>query len=260
MLSIEENGYKNIYSDFIESSTYKIDNSTMKQIEYALQHNSYDNLYHMNGIKTHMNNDNIIVDYDPVSTLSTSKIIDGFVSPDKQFKPYTKKVVATGSKYNATLKKNISIKVKQSMNHYVREKFNAKSFVANTTLSIITAYLGLPMTSTVKVLTGLGIGISTANAIKTGVKLYKSASYTYSASKEGYAYDTTVHKKDVKVYFNSNKGKLHGGYNSNGVFTWIDYQHATALDVSNNKIIDKTSYNYNADILDNGMCDLYYPD
>lgn len=117
-----------------------------------------------------------------------------------------------------------------------------------------------PLSDVVKILTYLGIGISASDLITTGVSLYKSASYTYSAAKEGYAYDTTVYNSDVKVYFNASKGELHGGYNASGVFTWIDYQPATALSVSSSTIIDKTSYNYNADILDNGICDLYYPD
>lgn len=259
-----------IYDDFRSSSIYKTPQEVLKRVEKALEKEDYDELESIEGISVNNINGTMVIDYE-TSVLSTVKegnqvatieprTVSGFVAPETQFVPYTKRVVATSYKPNSTLNKNIKISVKQSMNSYVKEEADLRSFIVGTALTVVSSYLSLPATTTVKVLTVLGVLNSAKDALSQAVTLYKSASYIYTGSKEGYAYDTTVYNKDVKAYFNSSKGKLHGAYNSSGEFTWIDYVHASALDVSNSTIIDKTSYNYNADILDDGVCTLYYPD
>lgn len=78
---------------------------------------------------------------------------------------------------------------------------------------------------------------------------------TMILSTDTYASEYVEHSDEIVEI----ESTLHGGYNSSGEVTWIDYKHATALDVSNNTIINKTSTNYNADILDDGICTVYYP-
>lgn len=73
-------------------------------------------------------------------------------------------------------------------------------------------------------------------------------------------YDSTYYNKDVKVIHNTSKGVLHGGNNSSGKFTWIDYQPDNALKRDIYDIINKATYNYNANIQINKYCSLYYPD
>ena len=259
-----------VIENFRSSSIYKTPQEILECVEDAIENKDYDELKSIEGVSVNVVNDTMVIDYKPLEIdianeyteriAITPRAASSFVAPETQFVPYTKKVVATSYKYNSTLNKNVKISVKESMNSYVKEQADLRSFTVGTALSAIASYLSLPASTAVKVLTTLGVLNSAKDAITQTITLYKSASYIYTGAKEGYAYDTTVYNKDVKVYFNSSKGTLHGGYNSSGEFTWIDYKHATALDVSNNTIINKTSTNYNADILDDGICTVYYPD
>ena len=92
------------------------------------------------------------------------------------------------------------------------------------------------------------------------MSLCKSAHYKFTASRLGYAYDSTSYNNYVRVIDYTSTGGFAGGYDKNGDFTWIIDEPPSAFNHSYSQIADKTIYNYNVDVLMNNCCTLYYPD
>lgn len=249
------------YENFIKNSCLEITPEQDAAIDLALSNEDYDALNQIDNISLQRSEDSVIINLEPeeLKVKGVKSVKANFVSPKSQFVPYTKKAVSSQNKYCTYLGENVTISVKESMDTYKQTKADYKSFVAGTAITAVGLYLG-GISVSVAVLAGLGVLNSAKDTITQAVKLYKSATYDYSGAKEGYAYDTTAHYNDVKVYYNRSKGVLAGGNNSKGKFTWIDYQPSKALSKATSYIIDKTIYNYNADLTVHGYCESYWPD
>lgn len=133
-----------------------------------------------------------------------------------------------------------------------------------TAIGIIANYLGIRDGNIVNsILTLLGIGVSYGGEITNQVNIYKSGLYQYNATRAGYAYDTTRYMNYVRVIIDSDVGEFAGGYNNMGEFDWVRLVDPPSFDDRYNSyssIADTTIYNYNADIVVNKACSLYYPD
>lgn len=177
------------------------------------------------------------------------------------FYQYTKMGQYVQNHYCNVLKKNVPITVKETRNTYVRKSYDSSYLVAGTTVSFIAALIAPPVGVVSQLLVMAGLLISGADAIGTAFTLYKSARYSFNAERHGYAYDTTVHRKDVLVASYRGTGEFTGGYNSSGYFTWVISQVPSPFSRAYSTIANTTIYNYNADLaVHNGYCNTYFPD
>lgn len=176
------------------------------------------------------------------------------------FPEYTKVVKHTTTRYSGSLGRTLNIQVKESRNSYTKKSANFTTFAVNTTLSAIGTYLSVPVATVNIILTGLNIAYSAYGYIQEAVTLYKSANIEYSGLRMGYVYDNTIYNDYVKVIEHYGKGEFHGGYNSSGQFTWIEYLSSSAYSKNYSTIADQSANNYSADIVMNGFCMSYRPD
>lgn len=253
-----------VYEDLLTAGQVELSQETIAAIDVALANNEMQELESIPGINVTYSEEG-----SPTITIADGKgdnsdrsrsVKTNFVLPQRQFPEYTKRQVARQSKYIPALKRNTNVTVKQSMNTYRETRADKTSFYFGASLATIGGVVGIVGTTLSNVLAGIGVAVSAAGYIREAVTLYKSASYDYIGFKEGYVYDSTYYRQDVKVIHNRSMGVLHGGNNSSGKFTWIDYQPSPALKRDTYDIINKATYNYNANIALNKYCSLYYPD
>jgi hypothetical protein len=174
---------------------------------------------------------------------------------------YTKSIVSASQKMAGTpINDYIKMYVKETMNSYQKNILSPGVFAATTTLTVVAAWLGGPMTTVVTILTAAGVLISGYDYISNAVTLYKSANFSFYAAREGYAYDPTTFRADVKVYQNFSTGQLSGGYDNTGHFRWIISSYPSAFSVSNDTISNKVFNLYFMDVAAYGRCTSYYPD
>jgi hypothetical protein len=207
-----------------------------------------------------------IVFIDSVYAPKTTRA-DGFTNDaqmlshlNTKWPPYTDSLKYSASLYSNALNKNIAIKVQESRNAYTKKTASWGSYAVGTSLTVIATFLTVTGPIAATVLSIIGIALSTTNTILSAATLSRSAVYRYSGSRIGYAYDTTIYNKYVRVIQYSGNGEFTGGYLSNGNFDWVHSTVSSAYDHAYSTIADKTIYNYNADIVVNGFCWSYYPD
>lgn len=250
-----------VYENLLTAGQVELSKETSDAIDIALASDDMQALEIIEGIDvTYSLEGAPMVTIADDNSVKARSVKTNFVPPERQFPTYTKRQMTRQSQYIPALKRNTNVTVKQSMNSYKETRADKSSFYVGTSLTIIGGVVGIVGTTLSNVLAGIGVAVSAAGYIKEAVTLYKSASYDYTGSKEGYVYDSTYYSQDVKVIHNSSKGVLHGGNNSSGKFTWIDYQPASALKRDTYDIINKATNNYNANIATNKYCSLYYPD
>lgn len=226
------------------------------------------NIYELNGkynLSVTENNDgtyfieeiNSIPQINKVAGMTDASLIADLKS---DFPEYTKVVKHTTTRYSGSLGRTLNIQVKESRNGYTKKSANFTTFAVNTTLSAIGTYLSVPIATVNIILTSLNIAYSAYGYIKEAVTLYKSANIEYNGFRIGYVYDNTIYNDYVKVIEHYGKGEFHGGYNSSGEFTWIEYLSSSAYSKDYGTIADQSANNYSADIVMNGFCMLYQPD
>ncbi len=156
---------------------------------------------------------------------------------------------------------NISVTahVREIREDYVKKSADWKSFAANTAISVIGIALAVPELAVIDILSAIGVAVSTAKQIKTAVTLYRSAKFTYSFQRHGYAWDKWK-EANVHVIWNSSRGEFAGGYTSSGAFTWIISETPSTASVSYSSIIDKTVANFSTEVMIYGINTRYFPD
>lgn len=254
-----------------ELGHYNMSEAMEKQIDEYIQNGKIEDLCSLSGVITHVDEDgNVIIEENlqekrgSVSTRSTSNPTmesELLLSLKLDFPMYENKTIETYSKYCSALRKNITIKVTETRNAYVKKNASWGDFIAATALTVITAAMGFQtMSVTVAVLTALGIGISSKQQIESAVSLCKSAHFTFFGRRAGYAYDWTVYNNYVRVIEYCDNGGFAGGYDKDGEFTWVMDDVPSAFEKTAAAIAEKTISNYNADVVANNGCTLYFPD
>ena len=200
----------------------------------------------------------------PASTTSNTTY-KGFKSESEMLKdlknhfPFidTKKSYIRHSPY---LNEDLNVQIQTVRNDYVKVSANYKSFKAQTAITIISAFLGGWATTqiTVKILTVLGVGISTADLITTAVTLYKASEYNFFGAKYARVFDRLTHNAYVNVKRYTGKGKYAGGYNSAGEFHWVNSIVCEALNKNEATLATEAGTLYNNAVQQNGYC-TYYP-
>lgn len=202
---------------------------------------------------------------DVCSTSSTASY--GFTSEaamladlKKAFPVQENQTIYTTSLYSYPVDSYLEVKVTQTRNTYVKKSADYRSFLASTAVTLIASYLSLPTTVAVTILTALGIGISAAQLVVDDITLYRSATYQFIGSRDGYVYDPISYQKFVHVVFHSNSGVFTGGYASDGTFTWVMSSVPAAYDYEPASIAQDAIGKYTQNILLDGYCSMYYPD
>ena len=200
----------------------------------------------------------------PASTTSNTTY-KGFKSESEMLKdlknhfPFidTKKSYIRHSPY---LNEDLNVQIQTVRNDYVKVSANYKSFKAQTAITIISAFLGGWATTqiTVKILTVLGVGISTADLITTAVTLYKASEYNFFGAKYARVFDRLTHNAYVNVKRYTGKGKYAGEYNSAGEFHWVNSIVCEALNKNEATLATEAGTLYNNAVQQNGYC-TYYP-
>ena len=179
------------------------------------------------------------------------------------FPMQTNAIYLQNSMYSSILLKNFTVKVTESRNAYTRISADWKSYVATTALEIIQNWLLLSRIDTISILDAIGVvvgWVGNAEQIKSNATLCRSAKYRFSASRDGYVYDTVTHQSYVHVLSYGGTGEYTGGYTSGGIFTWIvSVVPRTAYDYSYSQIANKALELYGKDVKANGGCTLYWP-
>lgn len=263
---IENKNEAIVLENFRAGISFKMDEDVLEKIHTFYEQGKIDELNKIDDIDIKIDTEGNLFVEPEVGVNQTTRAIEGFASTSELLKDlkasfgmYENKQVLSTSKYCSALKKNVSVKVLATRNAYVKKSANWRKFAIETTIAVISAYLGLPSSAIVIILTAHGIAISAVNQIKEAVTLYKSAIYTFSGIKRSYVYDTTVYNEWVKVYGVSSTGEFTGGYNSNDQFTWVISKPSTALEKSNSTLATTAINNYNADVESHGYCSLYEP-
>lgn len=196
-----------------------------------------------------------------ISLAAITNPVDTYRDPTADFPMYTKSIVGAGQRWaDSPIYDYVKMYVKETMNDYRKITLSPGVFAATTTLTVVAAWLSLPMTSVVTILTVAGVLISGYDYISNAVSLYKSAVFQFNAAREGYVYDPTTYRADVKVWPNFSYGQLSGGYDNTGHWRWIISSPPSAWSVTNTTIYDKIFHLYLMDVTANGRCTMYYPD
>ena len=283
ILCYDNNGLqeKSVYdcatdSAFFESAgTYSYHEGFRAGISYEMSEelqDTIDELIEVEDWKTLTNIDGLIVTITEDGLITIEPDLGQFTRVDgisnqtqlladlkSDFPMYTNTVMHTDSKYCNALSKYVSVRVTESRNAYTKKTASFETFAAGTAVSAISLFIGGPITVAVAVLTAIGVGISLTDTLLQNATLARSATYTYTGNRLGYAYDTTVHNAYVRTVLYSGKGEFGGGYNPAGVFEWIRLVDPSAYSHDYAPIANTAIYNYNADIAVNGSCVTYFP-
>ena len=176
------------------------------------------------------------------------------------FPPQDGQVIFADSLYSEYLKDNFSVCVRQTRNAYVKKSADYRSFAISTALSVISTYLGVSVSVASAIVTGLGIVISATNTILQAATLYRSAVYRFFAARDGYVYDKITQNSYVHVVYYSSYGEFTGGYASNGSFTWVISGYPNAYEQDATSIANQALRLYGMEVFANGYNSLYYPD
>lgn len=259
-----------ITSAFREGYTYELSDELLNEIYVLLENGDFESLNNIDGLNVNVDEDGLIT-VEPQSEIFNDSNIStynvGFKSESamlshlkSKFPLINNTVRLTRTEYAPAIGINVSTKVLEDRNEYVKKKASFGKFAAETSITVISAFLGLGTATTIiKILTRLGIGISAANYITSAVTLYKSAVYTFTGCRWGRVYDSVTHKKELTIVEYRSTGEFTGGYDANDEFTWVISTQASALERTPLSIAQKAHNNYVADILDDGVCSLYLP-
>ena len=152
-----------------------------------------------------------------------------------------------------------AVRVNSSRANYMVVSANYRVFTISTAVSTIAYFLSLPAALAVTILTGIGIGITAAALIEEQVKLYSTGNFSYTGTKTGLVYDTTVYSQYVYVKRYSDNGSFAGGYDSQGVFRWVENNQSSAWYMENSGVAASAMNDYNWDVSLNGYCTNYSP-
>lgn len=168
--------------------------------------------------------------------------------------------LSTSKLYSGYIDDYFTVAVNQTRNAYTKKSANYRNFAISTTITLISAFLGVSPGITSDILTGLGIAISAIETIQQAVTLYKSAIYTFYAARDGYVYDTITQNAYVHVVYHSSYGEFAGGYDSSGNFTWIISSAPSAYNYDTSTIANNAIDLFGKEIFANGYNSRYYPD
>lgn len=174
--------------------------------------------------------------------------------------PYvSQRIISLDNVYSTLLQRSLPVKVTFSRDSYVKKHADWQTFGVSTTITIIAAFLGRPISSTVAILTALGILIAGGQTVLQEVTLCRSAIYQYKVYKQGYVYDSTTWNSYVLVAPYSITGEFTGGYDDGDVFTWTSNTSLSVNEISTTTVLNNAVDWYETHVYYDGECSLYYP-
>lgn len=174
--------------------------------------------------------------------------------------PYvSQRIISLDNVYSTLLQRSLPVKVTFSRDSYVKKHADWQTFGVSTTITIIAAFLGRPISSTVAILTALGILIAGGQTVLQEVTLCRSAIYQYKVYKQGYVYDSTTWNSYVLVAPYSITGEFTGGYDDGDVFTWTSNISLSVNEISTTTVLNNAVDWYETHVYYDGECSLYYP-
>ena len=131
------------------------------------------------------------------------------------------------------------------------------------TFEAIAEFLSKPKSLVKKIMDLLGVAYAMVNdvyQILENVSLLRDAEYTFIAGRHAYVWDTTNYKQFVFVYEAVSEGRFTGGYDKDGMFTWVISRQPAALNTPATEYASKAMYNYTVAVSDDGYCTEYMPE
>ena len=158
---------------------------------------------------------------------------------------------------------SVPVLVKESRNTYVRKTASWYEFLPMDTFEAIAEFLSKPNSLVKKIMDLLGVAYAMVNdvyQILENVSLLRDAEYTFIAGRHAYVWDTTNYKQFVFVYEAVSEGRFTGGYDKDGMFTWVISRQPAALNTPATEYASKAMYNYTVAVSDDGYCTEYMPE
>lgn len=258
-------GQAYLYKDFRKGSYYEMNDAMIAQIDELRNEERWEEIDNISGIQVICLSDGTHViepeqDALPTSAGATSQA-QLLADLKESFPSYTKKYIKGYSKYCDALDSHVFVSIYESRDGYTRETVASRFFDIGSTVASIGSYLSISKLSNLYGLLGaLGVLYDVNDLLLEAVTLYRSAIYSYSFTRYGYAFDSTVYNKNVRVVEHGSGGKFTGGYDANDDFVWVKSLVPTAENYGYDSIANTTIYNYNADIAMHQYCITYYPD
>ena len=262
-----------VISDFRNGSYFQISDELLEEIDTLCEEGNWNALEDYDCVEMIDDSANFSEEGEEFSQLSTAEPMParamGFTSEAQMlanlksnFPVQTGAVYLQDSMYSPILLKNFTVKVTGTRNAYTKISADWKGFAASTALSLVSSWLSLSASTTVSVLSAIGVAVQVVQGIQQIVSyasLYRSAKYRFSGGRDGYVYDTVTHQSYVHVVSYAGKGEYTGGYTSGGSFTWVISIVPTAYDYSYSQVANKALELYGKDVKANGGCTLYWP-
>lgn len=261
VLIYDDNNSPYMISNFRHGTYYEISDELLLLINECIENENLNPLYSIDSITLSENDNGIFIE----PQIPTSRAVKGFDNEtelkedlESSFPPYSEQLKLTTSKYCSYLGRNIQIKVTETRNNYVKKTVEWYSFAADTAISVIGSWLGVKTSAVPNILSYIGVAVSLLNQIESAVTLSRSAAYTYTGRKSGYAYDITNYNTYVLVIRYSDTGEFHGGYDNNGNFTWIHYDQSTAFNKTDAQVAEQAIGDYNYEVTVNSGININY--
>lgn len=206
-----------------------------------------------------------VVEFEPsiqVSTRAAAKKIE-FPTPEECGHRDTGPdgIVATTQRvYIDQLRQDMYVRVVEIESNYKKQGSTFLNWAANETIAAISLKLALSPGGLGLYLAAAGVALTTidgALSLAESIQLPKYTDYTASDGKNGDILDTTVYHEYCRVYFNTGVSEYIAGVLGDGTFNYVKRGYTGIK--TNDYIIDKVAYNFNACIATNGSNTMYFP-
>ena len=167
---------------------------------------------------------------------------------------YTNRIMNYYYPYCAPLSQNITVKVSETRNDYIRKYATWNQFSVGTFIDVIASFLGKPSSVAEIVLNSIGVALDIYDCITNIANLCNGAEYWYKGTRRGSVYDFTVVHGYALVIRYVGTGKFEGGYLNTGEFNWVE-QKSSAYNHPYSSIGSTAGTNYSNDLAaNNNLC------
>ena len=233
------------YHNFWKGNSIEITDEYLSYIYTCIEENRIEELLNCDDLIIEQNEGNIIIyPNTPLSNLPRLKNNEEHINAiTTGWPPYSNKQIASGTRYCSQIDHNVSVRVLETRNSYVRKSADYRTFVIGALLTSVSYFLGVTVSVTQIILSGLSILFS-ATALGESAYLARTAAYTYYGARRGDVYDYIETNTYIPYASYSGNGEFHGGYNPSGSFQWVYYLISSAFTVPTSSIMDEAAAAY----------------